>query len=282
MTYTGTPPSVARAASRPSPCGRSPARQPARPTKQIACGRSHAHSAGRGARPRAVLRGGEVRRPGGGPLHDVGHADAVAGRAGGAGRGRARSARRRGAPARTGCPGDVADAGVGGVQRRVEPAAQQAHPAVHVVGQRPDARWRWPRCGGCDRRRHRSIDSTTKPAPTMASVNASGCHQVNRRPGRSSSGGVMSVPSPANMVSSNRPLDGERVVDVGERHGQLLGEHVLVRLARPHAREGAAPERQVEEVGAHHRGVRGVPAGPRRACWRPRRAAIAGRPSSGR
>ena len=48
-------------------------------------------------------------------------------------------------------------------------------------------------------------------------------------------------------------------MDVRERHRQLPGEHVLVRLARPDARERAPPERQVEEVGEHHRGVRGVP-----------------------
>ena len=46
-----------RAASRPPPCGRSPARQPARPTTQIACGRSQRTAVSSRSTPVAVLRG---------------------------------------------------------------------------------------------------------------------------------------------------------------------------------------------------------------------------------
>ena len=101
----------------------------------------------------AVLRRREVRGPGGGPLHDVGHADVVVDEQA------ARVAIELGEPGvaqrrpEAVAGRDVADAGVGGVERRVEAAAQQAH-ARRPRGRAGSARaWSWPRCAGCDPRR---------------------------------------------------------------------------------------------------------------------------------
>ncbi len=96
-----------RAPASPAAARRSTAaRQPARPTKQTAAGLAATRTAGRAASTPAryslAVQLGGARR---GPLHEVGHADAVVRAARAAGRGRGSRARRPAPRARTGCPG---------------------------------------------------------------------------------------------------------------------------------------------------------------------------------
>ena len=164
ITYAGRPPTSR--GCQPGWAWRSTAaRQPARPTKQTAAGRSHAHSRSSRAEAGAVLVAGELGGSGRGSLHEVGHPDAVVAE------GVASVAVARGEPGLEGgrpeavAGRDVADAGVGGVHARVEAAHQQ------LASRRRRSR------AGCGARRARIVkvgspvaasvvsSSTAKPAP---------------------------------------------------------------------------------------------------------------------
>ena len=122
-------------------------------------------------------------------------------------------------------PGE-ADAGVGRVDRRVEPAHQQAHPRPDGVGQRAGAggaRLEPERFVGVDRAR---VDGEARADQDVGRARPA-LHAENQRPGKSSSGSSPLV-SPACSDEVHRRVDRERVVQVGERRGQPLVRDVEV------------------------------------------------------
>ncbi len=132
------------AASRPPPWRSTAARQPARPTKHTACGPQPLAQPVDASDAVAVLVAAERGGPRRGPLHEVGHADAVrpqgvagiavaADEPGGECSGPEAVARR-----------DEADAGVGRVHARVEAAHQQPHALGRRCRRAPGRGWPAP------------------------------------------------------------------------------------------------------------------------------------------
>ena len=101
-TYAGRPP-TARGCQPGWACRSTAARQPARPTKQMASGCSHAHRRSSRARPARYSSRGQLGRARGSPASRGRSSPCRGGGGRGGRRGPARRARPRGPPARTGC-----------------------------------------------------------------------------------------------------------------------------------------------------------------------------------
>ena len=167
-----------------------------------------------------------------------------------------------------------ADAGVGRVHRRVEPAHEQPHAGAHGVGQRarPHDAGVQPLAGVASlqrlarRSRRRRARRAARPRSTpRTSARGSRRRATNRCARRASND---------NMRGR---VDRQRPVEIGERQraGRSL-PHVEVARARPRGPERAAAERQRLEVGLQ-RHAPGAASGPGRPSRTPRRARPAAR-----
>ena len=192
----------------------------------------------------AVLVGGEGVGPGRGPLHQVGHADAVvdegvagvpvpADEAGGEG----------GRPVAVARPGE-ADADVGGQHARVQPADQQPHARPDGVGQRALPAQRARAAGGPGRSpgsTSRSIDREPGPDQHVPQHRLGPAREP--APGEVVVGEGLVLGVTAEDGEVDRGSDGQRPVEVGEGQRDLGAGQVDIGLRRPGPAEAAPPER---------------------------------------